>query len=156
MFLFVILFNAIFDQIKTHAFALILLYKGKHRRHIFCFLSYLQTIVFVWGCILVWFFDAVINAITKTRRKEFISVYTFKFRCIAEGRQGRNWSRSYARIVFIGLLSGSFPMPVVLQLSCTALVHLPRVGHFHSQLGSPTPVINEGNVAQACPQLSLI
>lgn len=40
------------------------------------------------------------------------------------------------------------PKPMVLQLSCTALVHLPRDGNVHIWLASPTPVINEGNVPQ--------
>lgn len=40
------------------------------------------------------------------------------------------------------------PKPMVLQLSCTALVHLPRDDNMHIWLASPTPVINEGNVPQ--------
>lgn len=38
------------------------------------------------------------------------------------------------------------PMPMVIHLSCPALVHLPRDGKVHIRLPSPTPIINEGNV----------
>lgn len=83
------------------------------------------------------------GAVTKQlRRKGCITPY--RLQSIADGSQGRNWSRDHGEMLLTELFS-LFPKATQYQL--------PRGSITHYGLGPSTSIVNQENAPQACLQV---